>query len=250
MAARRFLLAGHSHAHSLGMTNPTTPNAIEIQTIDYLDGRILGLSGPAPRTAAYWDALVREAKDTTVLLIWNGNQHLAKFLFEIDKPFDFFLASRPGLEPTKAELVPEAQVREVLDAGNEFLYKLLVRLKEVPGCRVVLLGTPPPKGNDTRLRHFIQREAFFVQMAAKAGSNVNEIRLTDRAVRLKLWAVIQDLLSEAADNHGCGFLAVPETVKDGDGFLREDLWWEDATHANAQYGRIYWETMLPQVGAA
>lgn len=248
--SRRFILAGHSHAHSLGITNPSVPNAIELQAIDYLQGKVLGLSGPAPRTPAYWDALVREAKDSTVLLVWNGNQHLAKFLFEIDRPFDFFLASQPAWETSEADIVPEAQVREALDGGNAFLYQLLGRLKEVPGCRVVLLGTPPPKGDDARLRHFIQREAFFVQLASKAGSNVNHIRLTDRSVRLKLWTVIQDLLAEAADNNGCAFLSVPDGVKDEDGFLRGDLWFEDATHANPQYGHVFWETMLSRVGAA
>jgi hypothetical protein len=235
---------------ALGVQNSAPDEPIAAFPIDITGGRVLGLAGPSPRSQAYWDAVVQQAEDTTVLLVWNGNQHLSKFLFATEKPFDFYVAGYPELAIYPVDLIPETQVRDYLARGNGGLKPLLNRLANVPGCEAIVLGTPPPKGNDALVRTFVSREMHFVQIARKMGVSVETIPFTDRLIRWKLWLVIQDLLKETAEAQGCRFLPVPETVMDSEGFLKEELWREDATHANLEYGRVFWDSTLSKVGAS
>jgi hypothetical protein len=245
--ARRYILAGQSHAFSLGLPNPLPSAAPAIDPVDGLNGSVLGLTGGSPRQPSYWDALVANAEDTTVLLIWNGNQHLARFLFQTGAPFDFHLAAHPGMAvSSEAAIVPESLVREVLEEGNSMLRPVAARLRAVKSCSLVLLGTPPPKGNDRRLRSILPKDLHFVRAARELGVALDDIEFTDRIVRLKLWMVVQDLLSEAAGELGCKFVSVPTETMDEMGFLREDLWREDITHANHRYGEVFWSNSFEE----
>ncbi|HEV7305246.1 hypothetical protein [Ensifer sp.] len=250
LTGRRLLLAGHSHSTALGVPNTSPDAPFGAVPIDIAGGRVIALPVPGSRTPAYWDAVVEQSVDTTVLLVWNGNQHLAKFLFEAGKPFDFYIANRPDIAVQPVDLIPESLIREILDRGNALLQPFLKRLQGVPGCKTVLLGTPPPKGDDGVLRQLVSKEVYFVEMAERMGFDLNTITFTDRLVRRKLWLVVQDLLAEAADAAGSAFMPVPEAVMDDEGFLKKELWREDATHANPEYGRVFWDSMLSKVIAA
>ena len=63
--------------------------------------------------------------------------------------------------------------------------------------------------------------------------------------RLKLWLLEAQLMTEWAESLGAGFLAPPAAASDEDGFLGENYYSDDVTHANAAYGAL----VLDQVAA-
>jgi hypothetical protein len=167
-------------------------------------------------------------------------------LFESGPLFDFYTAAHPDV-PVSAEamIVPEMLVREVLDKSNFGLKWLLGQLSGIPHCKAIVVGTPPPKGNDQRLRSLLCKEPVFVDAARSLGLKLDEVELTKPQVRRKLWLVTQDLFREAAEMARFEFIPVPTEAMDESGFLREDLWEEDATHANGDYGNLFWKVLLP-----
>lgn len=245
MTCRQYIFAGHSHVRAFRMPVWSGGEPQLLPLYGRRDDKILGLLGASPRDAAYWDALVQNSEHKTVFLFWCGNQHLSRFLFATKPVFDFYLASDP-LVPMlpNTMLVPETMVRAVLNEINKELVELLSRLISVPGCEPVLCGTPPPKGNDERLRTYI-KEPNFHSLAQRLGFSVSDVPFTPLSVRRKLWVVVQELLHEIAESMGCKFQAVPKQALDSNGFLREEYWGQDASHANHDYGRLFLRQLVP-----
>jgi hypothetical protein len=105
-------------------------------------------------------------------------------------------------------------------------------------ARLVVAGSPPPKGDEAELIRLVQSEWYYRDQASRLGLRLEDVGITPGPIRLKLWRVTQDLMAEAARRHGCDFFSVPDEAIDESGFLKRELWAEDATHANAIYGRI------------
>ena len=83
-------------------------------------------------------------------------------------------------------------------------------------------------------------------LAQELKVNLQDVELSPRLLRLKLWMVLQEMLEDAARAHSVPFVPVPASVQTGDGFLAEEYWAWDATHANEAYGRV----MLDHLAAA
>lgn len=246
----RVILAGHSHGTALGLTFTSKHQPPRLVPIAGRGATFFALKG-SPRKRRYWDGLVARAKNSTVLIVWLGNQHLVRFLLAQGPSFDFHLAQHPD-QPhlSGAAIVPEALVRSVIGEPIQPLRGILRRLKARRGCTPVVLGTPPPKGNDERLHKLLGREIDRYLGADAAGIDLDAISLTDRQVRRKLWLVLQDLLEDAAKDAGCAFAPVPAQSMDASGFLKEEYWREDVSHANSLYGDLFWQELTGTVVAA
>ena len=59
---------------------------------------------------------------------------------------------------------------------------------------------------------------------------------------------MQDLLEEIAIAHGARFVPVPTDAFAGDGYLRDELAEEDASHANGLYGALMLRAIADAVG--
>src|ERR1700730_4047037 len=135
--------------------------------------------------------------------------------------------------------MPETAIRAFFEPTFECLHKIAEHLRAAESpCLPVLCGTPPPKGNNERLRDVIANEPHFVNVAEQMKVSLREVELTTPRLRFKLWAVMQIMLQELARERGVPFIPVPTSVQTADGFLAEDYWSEDATHANGAYGRV------------
>jgi hypothetical protein len=248
------ILAGHSHVNALchhcpGRRDPSQD--FEVLPAGF-NGAIFGLYGDYsdPR---YWDALCEAAPGHAIILQWAGNEHNSLFLIEQSPTFDFVLSADPSfaIDPA-AVLIPETLIRARLEQVNDpaYLVGLLARLRSRTGGRLFVAGSPPPKGDDEQLRGLLFAEPIFRQLAEKDGTSRDQIRLTSPLVRLKLWHVLQNLYREQAERSGAEFIPVPEAVKDPQGFLRRDLWHDDATHANPTYGAIMLAYLEEQIARA
>lgn len=244
MRQTQAIIAGHSHTICLGV--PGTSESPKLVDLVNGDARFLGLIGPWPRDQAYWDLLVQATAGRKVAIFWDGNQHLGYYLFASPPPFDFFLSHRPDLPGEGGvHLVPETAIRARFAPTFELLHHVIMQLKaSTPDCQPIICGTPPPKGDDARLRQLMANELLFVCHAEYLKVSLQDVELTPPRLRFKLWAVLQMMLQDVAFAHAVPFVPIPASVQTADGFLDEQYWWEDATHANFAYGKV----MLDHLG--
>ncbi|WP_152531575.1 hypothetical protein [Mycobacterium sp. UM_CSW] len=232
----QLLIVGHSHSWCYGGQFNHPPDDYEMKPID--EGRGFMVIGGSPENLGYWDAVVGLAKTFRVAVCWQGNQH-AHFMF-LEKPFDFALASHPGLVMDEGvDLVPELQVREVFQPSMPPLEVLLTRMLDTGGPRPIVLGTPPPKADNEAIRRGMQVHAeFFAKLASDRGLHPDKAQLAPAYLRLKLWWLVQQMMRETAERHAVEFWPVSASAMTEEGYLRPEYWAEDATHANAAYGAL------------
>jgi hypothetical protein len=238
MAQTQTIIAGHSHTVCLGVQYESDDSSPKLLDLTNGDSRFQGLA--VFLHPSYWDRLAQLAAGRKVALFWSGNQHLAYYLFASPPLFDFFLSRRPDM-PVEANthIVPETAVRARFAPTFEGLHYVMDRLQTARlDCQPILCGTPPPKGNDGRLRALLANEPYFVSLALAMKAGLQDVELSPRLLRLKLWLVLQEMLEDVARAHSVPFLPVSASVQTGDGFLAEEYWGGDATHANEAYGRV------------
>ena len=233
------VVAGHSHAASLGVPPSNGVAVPSVVPVAHPHAKVDAIGGSWPRDDAYWAALVAASIDATAAIVWDGNQHQAYFLFEPHPLFDFVLSSDPSRPVTAdAMLVPEAYVRAFIAPTLAPLHALLDDIAAAGGRRALVLGTPPPKGDSAAIRRLLANEPHFVASAEAANADVATARLTEPAMMHKLWSLVQDMTREVAEAHGAVFVPVPIAARTSDGYLRKDHWSGDVTHANAAFGAI------------
>jgi hypothetical protein len=219
---------GHSHVISMewalaGGDGPAFPAAVSRNLND--DG--------------LWDAVVDHVAGRAVAIMWNGNQHNAHFLLEPDPPFRIF-------DPLAGDLggvgrwVARDAVRELFEPTFAGLDRILTRLTAV--AQVALLGTPPPKSDEAVVAG-LERETLFAQRALELGLAPADLRVTRGPLRVTLWRLLQEMLSVRADTYGIDFVPVPGSAMSPNGYLRPELSVPDATHANARYGALVWQSL-------
>jgi hypothetical protein len=232
------VIAGQSHTWALGSPRVHPDGGVGIVPHPD-DERFVCLAGPEERDPQYFNEVVALSKVHPIALAWRGNQHYASFMFATTPAFDFALASRPDLPVDEAVvLVPELALRAYFEPSLDHLAGLLKEMREVAGPGVIVVGTPPPRGNLQRLRQALVREPFFVNITAALGCDVSTIALAPELLHLKMWLVMQDMMRTLAETHGMPFCPCPADALTPKGFLREDLWADDMTHANCAYGAL------------
>lgn len=231
------IIAGHSHTRALIGYGDGRQAGVYLLPVEGHD-RIFGLHSPWPRPKEYWSTLIRYGSGNTIALLWEGNLHNELFLIEPVPRFDFVLRQFRSLPVDEGvAIVPEALVRAKfrLFFGG-LLADLLAALKAQAGCRIALVGTPPPIGDNEHLRGLLPTELPFLNRPP--GAMEEQLTLTSPIVRLKLWLVVQQIFEEQAQQAGVDFVPVPDNVTDEIGFLRPEFWGVDLTHSNPAYGRV------------
>jgi len=240
----KILLAGHSHLNAL-----VGDRYVQSPTLRSLDDRpdVTILDGPWPRPDDYWRALAKNARDKATGLMWGGNEHNSIYFFNAAYEFDFssrYVARLLG----RAQIVTQRTVKQRFREHS--LGELDSALKALSAARprkLALLGTPPPKKDNERLRQMLAAEPVFFEWAKTLGAPIETIGITDPFVRLKLWHVLQDMFREAAAKYDGAFVATPAEAQDDEGFLKDEYWAPDVTHANPAYGNLMLAKVLTEL---
>lgn len=242
MQDQPIILTGHSHATALGVFVDSPDFTHQLLPIRNMDPRFVGFTGAWPREAAYWADLAAVAAGRNIAILWDGNQYNAMFLFRREPQFDIYLSEYPdiGIDPD-CVIVPQSAVKEKNEFSLNGLRETIKLLRSAGPARILVVGTPPPKGDDNALLAVLGNEPYYKRVAEEIGVDWNSIQLTPRLIRWKLWKLIQTWYREISEDEGVAFLPVPDTVLTDDGFLRPEFWADDATHANAAYGYIMLE---------
>lgn len=255
------LFTGHSHMHAVVRSlRSKAPDSEQFVS----DHRVAVLL-PTPNSD-YRRALAVVAPAKTIIISWQGNQH-SEFLFSALGSFDFVYSKKPdlplhapwdlraapvaarmrrlkallagGLEPSpQGPLIPEQLVREHFSASLVELRRLLADLTAAGARRIIILGGPAPRGNDEEVLERVTGERLLNSKLEEFRRGVGSVRVTPLLVRMKLWAVIQDLLQETAAAAAAEFLAAPQESFDWENGLNREYWAGDVTHANQQYGDL------------
>lgn len=247
--SRPLFIAGHSHVYAFKFNSIAPDESSLLVKLDFPRDNVFGFAriGGAYKDT-YWEALIEEAEHKDILIFWLGSQHLAEFLFEEGETFDFIVSSHPEIPPRPGvQIVPESLVRVYQTAFFKGLDDILSRLKARPGCRVFVGATAPPKGDDSALRAFMNKEKHFQDRAELLSLDIATTPLTPRATRLKLWFVIDELLQELANKHQIPYLPVPAKAVDEEGYLRMEYWEDDVGHANIAYGELFFKEAMPLI---
>jgi hypothetical protein len=74
--------------------------------------------------------------------------------------------------------------------------------------------------------------------------DIDSSPLTPPLIRLKLWGLIHQINKQEALAAGALYVGVPPLCQDQYGFLKEEYWGIDVTHANGLFGQLYLEHLL------
>ena len=242
------VLAGSSHLMCFGVPLNTEDGRVTLMPLKDLDEDFLCLNGPFPRTEAYWRELQRLATGYKLFIVWRGNQHMAEHLFASNPPFDFVLSDQVDLPvATGSVLVPEQMIREQFLPSFDELETMLKNIQGGPHRGVVICGTPPPKADTAAIRAALVTQEYFLKRIAALQSSVDTIPLTLPVTLYKMWKLLQNMLRDIAERHALQFVPIPAESQTLAGFLRDEFWSSDATHANGKFGQLFLQHLREHV---
>ena len=166
-----------------------------------------------------------------VLLSIGGNEHNVVSIRQPARRFDFILGEAPDapLDP-KAEIVPEAAIRETLrDYMNENM-RVLQAIRATCNLPMALVEPPPPL---PRAQVLAYPKEFF-------RSQIDQRSMSSDLLRRKVWRVQVGMMRQACAALGVAYVETPSDMFGADGLLKASVCGQDATHANDGYG----ETMI------
>lgn len=241
MSSFECIVAGASHIQALGSPVSVPDGSIGVIRTKHPSRRFFGAYGPMPRGPKYWNAVIRVCRNKYVAILWTGNQHLSRFLVNLDEPFDVVCSTSPELPIDETvQLVPEEVFRELFTQGFDELREVVRGIKRSSAIPLIC-GTPPPKGDDNFLRSVIFREQKFQRIAEANGMTQETIPLSSPLLRYKLWLILQETYADVARSEGVQFIPAPSSAQTPEGYLDLKYAQQDATHANSDYGLLMLE---------
>lgn len=159
-----------------------------------------------------------------------GNEHSVLGMVEEDRPFDFVLPGHEHLPMrSDGERLTFALVREAMQHRTEGAMKHLAPLRALLGEPMIHLEAPPPVADNDYASRVMR--GFFKSVRGSAC-------IAPPMVRWKMWKLQCRLAREVAEKCGARYIPNPPEIFDRDGFLAREFWGNDATHGNADYGRL------------
>ncbi len=211
------ILVGHSHIECMRV-RPLINGSPQFVLVEDGSPRVFTVAVKrADKFPEYWNLVASNCTGRTVALSWNGNQHLAEFLIAPNPLFDFVCpgAASSELHP-RAVILPASVLRAFFQHWLSDLGPSIRKLKSSAVGRVLVLGTPAPKGSDEFVLKQIRDDEWFRQQAQAAGVELKTGCLTPISVRQKLWTLVQQMTSKIAADEGAKFVPVPsDTLETG-----------------------------------
>lgn len=238
------VIFGHSHAlavkNALKHWNSSKVEfEIPVSGTKEFPGRLIYKHGkqkvrPSPIVTSIINRYSKQtySEDTWLVSMAHGNYYNQFGMFAENRIFDFVFDELPqlGLEPG-ADYLPYNSVKAALENSMTPLKSYVPAMaKSYFGKRFIIVGPPPPVGDDELVAKRIQ-------------TGQENLRVTPKAVRLKLWYLQNKIAKSYCDNAGIHYFngAVDGTF-DKDGFLLDEQV-KDCVHGNHIYGQKLLESL-------
>jgi hypothetical protein len=242
-ASAQIVVCGHSHAASIleatmlpEIQAGSEPKISVCYSADWA-------AGP-PGDKEYWDFVGELSRGKHVVIIWNGNQHNANFMFQTEPNFTMLGVPDIGDDP-QAIPIPRAMMKEFFRPSFEELSEIIPSLFDTKS--ITLMNGPAPKPL-THIQNCILQEKYFIDIAKSLGVDAGDLAITSDSLRLELWNVLAGLLADSANTLGANFLGAPEVSRETSGLLSQEYWASDVTHANLKYGVLLVEEITKLIG--
>ena len=170
-----------------------------------------------------------------------GNEYVIFGLLQHKVPYDFVLCSDPDLPILDTNnIIPYRMMKEILyrQSGGELYPSMRALLRRKCGF-LYHLEVPPPIFD---VQHILTHlDTYFRNRMAIQGREYRSGYLDESVVappylRYKLWRLQSEIIKEACEQMGIGFIPAPANTMDENGFLLPQYWSTDATHGNVAYG--------------
>ncbi len=235
----QIVVGGHSHAASILEATTLSKAQSKIESkiaVCYATDWTLG----PPGDKEYWNFFADLSQGKDVVIVWNGNQHIANFLFQTDPPFTLIGAQN---EPSEKEFlpIPRTMVKRFFETfflELDDLVPLMANAKSI-----TLMGGPAPKPL-TYINPRIKDEPFLVNVANSLQVDLDTLEISSDRIRLELWKLMSEMLETRAKHLEARFLSAPNEAVDSYGMLLERYSGLDVSHANAKYGELLVERIL------
>jgi hypothetical protein len=237
-ADAQIVVCGHSHAASIleatllpEIQTGSAPAIAVFYSADWA-------AGP-PGDKEYWDFVVERSRGKHTVIVWNGNQHNANFMFQTDPKFTMIGANDNSYDQ-EAVPIPLTMVKDFFNPSFDELTEIIPALSK--SASVTLLNGPAPKPL-SHIQKCILQEKYFIDIANSLGVDLADLVITSDSLRLELWNVLATLLANYAETLGVDFIGAPSASRDTFGMLLPEYWTPDVTHANSKYGLLLIEEL-------
>ena len=226
------LVAGHSHAAALLEAKLSNQASLDLARIGICYSKELS-SGP-PGDNDYWNFVAEMSQGKDLAIVWNGNQHNANFLFQTMPPFTISAISSLTLAEGEVPIT-NSMMRAFFEPSFDELREIIPMMSSAESVYLVTGPAPKPL---IHIKERITQEKFFTDIADSLGVRAQDLEITSDSLRVELWKILSEMLTEIAVELNVGFINSPEDSLDSNGLLREIFWTPDVTHANAAYGEL------------
>lgn len=227
----RVFIFGDSHTHALSQASQDPVFAsgdVEFDIHWLLKEKNGGVRGDMNMDAALSVIDTLGARDM-VVLSFVGTAHNIFGLLKHEKPFWVVDGGEEdGLDPELGELVPMHAMWDMVESlcTNN---KQVARIKERSKVPVFHLMTPPPKSNN---------EFIASKVKSYRGRLASDVGITPPELRFRLWKLEMRVLERFCAELGIALVPPPIESLTQEGFLSEEYYADDATHANRAYGAL------------
>lgn len=232
MPERRITIFGSSHTNALrrGLDRINTQNIYTHKHIrDFSDAHVISTDGDPPALKSDIAEWAASLDCDYVLFTISGGTWLSYCTSNRDPKIDFVLPSQPDLEEIPgAVVIPFAEMRrELMEEIAHPLRGIAALRASVPSHIPIWYISPPPPIEDNET---VRRCALF------AGREIARHGVTDPVLRLKMYLLHSEILSEACTVNGVQLIPPPADALTETGFIVPECIAKDGVHANGRYG--------------
>jgi hypothetical protein len=238
-ANAQIVVCGHSHAASILEATTLSKAQSKIEPAIAVCYSTDWTVGP-PGDKEYWNFVSDLSEGKHVVIVWNGNQHIANFLFQTDPPFTL-MGAQEELSEKKFLPIPRTMVKQFFETFFLELDEIVPLMANAKS--ITLMSGPAPKPS-TYIKPRIKDEPFLVNLAKSLQVDLDSIEITSDRIRLELWKLMSEMLEARAKRLEAKFLSAPDKAVDSCGMLLEKYSGQDVSHANAEYGALLMEKIL------
>ena len=239
----QIVVCGHSHAASiLEATNLLDLQARNEPAISVCYSADWA-AGP-PGDKEYWDFVAELSVGKHVVIVWNGNQHNANFMFQTQPNFTILGVSDNACDK-EGVTIPRAMIKDFFKPFFEELKVITPTFYSA--ASISLMNGPAPKPL-SHIKSCILQDKYFTDIAKSLGVEIDSLVTTSDSLRLELWNILAELLANSAKELGANFLSAPASSRDAFGMLLPEYSASDVTHANSKYGMLLIEELQKLTG--
>jgi hypothetical protein len=225
------VVCGHSHVASILEASVLPENVALSETGISVCYSSDWNSGP-PGDKEYWEFVAKLGRGKHIVIVWNGNQHNANFMFQTDPKFTLLGVDDNFLEE-KVVPISSTMIKNFFKPSFEELTEIVASMFEAKS--VTLMNGPAPKPT-SHIENCITKEKYFTDIAKSLDVDLGDLVITSDALRLELWNVLAGLLEKCANDLDINFSGAPTESRDIFGMLLPEYRAPDVTHANSNYG--------------